>query len=48
VGAQGIKLCQAGDSNPAGTVVDGYRKVIKATPFGGICSWEPLGGTAGR
>jgi hypothetical protein len=36
----GIKACQPGDTSPAGTVTDGFRKVIKATPFGARCYWE--------
>ena len=34
-----VKACQPGDSSPAGTVVDGYRKVSEATPFGNACRW---------
>jgi hypothetical protein len=37
---QGAKACQPGDTSPAGTVADGMRKVIKATPFGSRCYWE--------
>lgn len=47
-GRDGIRVCQPYDSNPAGTIVDGYRKVVRTTPFGPYCSWEPVGGTAGR
>jgi hypothetical protein len=36
----GNKGCVAGDSSPAGTVVDGMRKVVAATPFGSSCYWE--------
>jgi len=36
----GIKGCQPGDTSPAGTVADGFRKVIKPTPFGARCFWE--------
>jgi hypothetical protein len=36
------KACVPGDSSPAGTVVDGMRKVIKATPFGSRCFWESV------
>ena len=39
---EGLKGCQAGDSTPAGTVVDGYRKVVAQTPFGGSCRWEKV------
>lgn len=37
----GIKTCVPNDSTPAGTVQDGYRKVIKPGPFGNSCYWEP-------
>lgn len=33
------KSCVPGDSTPANTVVDGYRKNVVKTPFGDICSW---------
>jgi hypothetical protein len=32
--------CQPGDASPAGTVADGYRKVLVSTPFGQQCYWE--------
>jgi hypothetical protein len=34
------KGCVAGDSSPAGTVTDGMKKVVIATPFGSSCHWE--------
>jgi hypothetical protein len=37
----GFKACNANDSSPNGTVVDGMKKVITATPFGAGCTWEP-------
>jgi len=37
----GIKTCYADDSSPDGTVVDGMKKVVNATPFGSVCHWEP-------
>jgi hypothetical protein len=40
--ADGIKSCVPGDTAPAGTVTDGYRKVVTATPFGSSCRWEPV------
>ncbi len=40
VGA-GFKACVANDGSPDGTVVDGMKKVITATPFGSNCRWEP-------
>ena len=39
--SEGFKMCTAGDNSPAGTVADGYRKVLNATPFGNSCHWEP-------
>jgi hypothetical protein len=45
LGADGARGCQANDSNPAGAVVDGYKKVLRQSPFGAICSWMPLSGT---
>jgi hypothetical protein len=33
------KGCIPGDPTPSGTVVDGMRKVITVTPFGGSCQW---------
>ncbi|MBI4892385.1 MAG: hypothetical protein HY821_17305 [Acidobacteria bacterium] len=38
----GIKACQPGDSSPAGSVVDGYRKLVTETPFGKSCRWEKV------
>ena len=38
----GMRGCKEGDSSPAGTVVDGYRKVVSRTPFGQVCRWEPV------
>jgi hypothetical protein len=29
-----------GDTTPAGTVRDGYRKLVTQTPFGNACRWE--------
>lgn len=37
----GNKTCLPDDSSPAGTVVDGMKKVINTTPFGSVCHWEP-------
>ena len=34
------KACIPGDTSPAGTVVDGMRKVLTKTPFGESCRWE--------
>ena len=38
----GIKNCAAGDGSPAGTELDGFRKVLKPNPFGSSCFWEPI------
>jgi len=37
----GLKGCVNGDASPDGTIVDGMKKVISATPFGSGCRWEP-------
>lgn len=34
-----VKACKAGDSSPPGSIVDGYKKVVEATPFGPACRW---------
>jgi hypothetical protein len=40
VGAgSGIKACDPRDTSPAGTEVDGFRKVVKLNPFGSECTW---------
>lgn len=33
--------CAPGDTSPAGTMRDGYRKVTKPSMFGTACFWEP-------
>jgi hypothetical protein len=38
----GLRACTAGDTAPAGTVSDGYRKVVSETPFGKVCRWEKV------
>jgi hypothetical protein len=38
IGTQ-MKACQPGDTSPAGTMVDGYKKVVENTPFGPACRW---------
>lgn len=35
------RACQPGDSSPAGTVADGFKKIVKPSPFGSTCYWEP-------
>ena len=42
LGHFGVKACNTGDTSPVGAVVDGYRKVSRATPFGSSCFWEPV------
>ncbi len=37
-----VHACQAGDTSPAGTQANGYRKVVTPTPFGSSCRWEPM------
>jgi hypothetical protein len=34
------KACVPGDVAPAGTVLDGFRKVISQSPFGPVCRWN--------
>lgn len=34
-----MKANRPGDTSPAGTVVDGYKKTCVATPFGNMCQW---------
>ena len=43
--AFGTKTCGPNDNTlyPDGTVVDGYRKVSRRTPFGTACLWERAG-----
>jgi hypothetical protein len=38
----GNKACQPGDKAPAGTVENGLKKVVRPTPFGNACYWEPV------
>ncbi len=40
--ASGVKNCAAGDTSPAGTEADGFRKVLRPNPFGTTCFWEPI------
>jgi len=42
--ARGVRECNPNDSMEAGTISDGYRKVVKPGPFGQICYWEPVAG----
>jgi hypothetical protein len=36
------RACVPGDTSPAGTVQDGFRKVTRKTPFGESCRWEAI------
>lgn len=36
------RTCAPGDTSPPGAVVDGYRKVVTATPLVSICRWVPI------
>ena len=38
----GNRGCVPGDTSPAGTIVDGYKKVITENPFGHACSWQSV------
>ena len=38
----GVRMCVAGDTAPAGTVLDGYRKKITTNMFGQTCMWEQI------
>ncbi len=38
---QSERACAPGDNSPAGTVLNGYRKTLTATPFGNMCRWVP-------
>ena len=37
---ESTRACVHGDTTPAGTVQDGFRKVVSKTPFGDSCRWE--------
>jgi hypothetical protein len=39
---RGMRACNPNDSNPPGTVAEGYRKVVTTTPFGQSCRWEQM------
>ncbi|MEP7362884.1 MAG: hypothetical protein ABI972_06480 [Acidobacteriota bacterium] len=42
-GAGDILVCVAGDSSPAGTVQNGWRKSVTKGPFGTKCLWTKVG-----
>ena len=37
-----IRACSPGDKSAPGTVQDGFKKVVSATPFGDACRWEAV------
>ncbi len=37
----GVRVASCTDGIPAGTVRDGFRKLVSQTPFGEVCRWEP-------
>ncbi len=41
-GLNGTKSCTPGDNSPAGTVLNGMKKVIVQGMFGASCYWEPV------
>jgi hypothetical protein len=41
-GLSGTKSCTPGDNSPAGTVLNGMKKVVVQGMFGGSCYWEPV------
>ncbi|MGD0295735.1 MAG: hypothetical protein ABSE86_01380 [Bryobacteraceae bacterium] len=42
VGATDMKGCKPGEDSAVGTVADGFKKVVSATPFGSACRWEQV------
>jgi hypothetical protein len=40
---RGTRVCDPNDNMPEGSVVDGYRKTMRPTPFGQACVWEQVG-----
>jgi len=38
----GFRACVAGENSPAGTILDGYRKVISQGLMGQSCFWEKV------
>lgn len=38
----GMRACKPGDTSEAGTVSEGYKKVVTRTPFGNACRWVPV------
>jgi hypothetical protein len=42
VGATDMRGCKPGDDSATGAVIDGFKKVVSATPFGSACRWEQV------
>ncbi len=42
LGSPDMRGCKPGDDAPAGTVLDGFKKVVSTTPFGSACRWEQV------
>jgi hypothetical protein len=38
----GFRTCNMNDGVTPGTVMDGFRKTMNATPFGQTCTWDPV------
>jgi hypothetical protein len=38
-----VKRCVENDTTPAGSIVNGFRKIEKPGMFGKTCYWEPVG-----
>jgi hypothetical protein len=38
----GFRGCAAGDTSPAGTVLQGFKKVVATTAMGQSCHWEQI------
>jgi hypothetical protein len=36
----GVRMCVQGDTTPAGTIIDGYKKVETMNMFGKTCMWQ--------
>jgi len=37
-----VRQCTKGDTSPAGTIIDGYKKRITTNMFGETCMWEKV------
>jgi hypothetical protein len=36
----GVRMCVKDDKTPAGTIIDGYKKVVTMNMFGQTCMWQ--------